>query len=160
MRISRFSWLALAAALWTTPALAQARDACLHSGVETPDEARRREEGLAAARLINSMTAGNVRLPNQPRYQTWEQLAGSQQVGTLRGMGGPLGDLARKIQWGGDEPLPGWRIHHVISATGFAISLLDTRDPCGFTYYSNESGVVVEGYPVVGTRRGGLQPIT
>jgi hypothetical protein len=76
----------------------------------------------------------------------------------LRGMGGPLGELARRIRWGEAEPLPGWEIHYVSGATGFAFSLTDTRDPCRFTYSSNDTGVIVEGQPAE-SRRGGFTPL-
>jgi hypothetical protein len=122
---------------------------------------RRREEALAAARMINNAMVRSGGLPNQPgRYPSWEEMAASPAVATLRGMGGPMGELARKIQWASSEPLPGWRIHHVTGEEAYAFSLIDTRDPCGFTYSSDESGIVVEGYPVGNGRRGGIVPIT
>ena len=159
MRLSRISWMVLGLALCAGPALAQARQ-CLHMGLETPAEVRRREEALTVARLINLAMDRGARLPNQqPAYQTWEELASSPTVESLRGMGGPSGDVARRMQWGSDEPLPGWEIHHVVRDGAYAFSLTDTRDPCGFTYFSNNTGTVVEGYPARGGRAG-LMPIT
>jgi hypothetical protein len=103
----------------------------------------------------------SARLPNQqPDYQTWEELASSPSIATLRGMGGPMGDIARRMQWGTEEPLPGWQIHHVTRGSAYAFSLTDTRDPCGFTYYSNDSGTIIEGHPIRGSGRGGIVPIT
>jgi hypothetical protein len=149
----------LGLALWAGPALAQARQ-CLHMGLETPAEVRRRDDALAAARLVNMAMERGARLPNQqPAYQTWEELSSSAAVASLRGMGGPLGDVARRMQWGSDEPLPGWEIHHVTREGAYAFSLTDTRDPCAFTYYSNNTGTIIEGYPVRGGR-GGIVPIT
>jgi hypothetical protein len=154
MRLPRVFWV-VGVALLIAPALAQAQ-VCLHRGFESPVEVRRREEALAAARLINSVM-GRARLPNQPaRYQSWEELAASPAIATLRAMG----ELARNIQWGSSEPLPGWRIRHITGDEAYAFSLTDARDPCGFTYSSDESGVVVEGYPVENGRRGGIVPIT
>lgn len=139
------------------PAAAQAREGCLHTGLETRAEAQRREEALAATRMINSALPY---LPNSPAgYPTWEALAQAPAVASLRGMGGPAGDLARKIQWGAPEPLPGWRIHFVTSGEAYAFSLADVSDPCRFTYYSNDSGVIVEGQ-AIGGRRFGVIPIT
>jgi hypothetical protein len=145
--------------VYAAPAAAQAREACLHSGaLEAPAEARRRDDALAAARMINTLAAS--RLSNRSTgYLTWEQIADSPQLASLRGAGGPAGELARKIQWGTDEPLPGWAIHYIASDNGYAFSLTDTRDPCLFTYSSNDRGVVVEGQPV--TRRGpGIVPLS
>ena len=162
MRLSRVSWMVLGLALCAGPAaaLAQARQ-CLHMGLENPDEVRRREDALTAARLINMAMERGALLPNQqPAYQTWEELASSIAVASLRGMGGPLGDVARRMQWGRDEPLPGWEIHHVTREGAYAFSLTDARDPCGFTYYSNNTGTIVEGQTIRGNSRGGIVPVT
>jgi hypothetical protein len=151
--------MVLGLVLCAGPALAQARQ-CLHMGLENPVEVRRREDALAAARLINMAMERGGRLPNQqPVYQTWEELASSTTVASLRGMGGPLGDVARRMAWGSDEPLSGWEIHHVTRQGAYAFSLTDIRDPCGFTYYSNNTGPIIEGYPVSGGRAR-LMPIT
>jgi hypothetical protein len=155
MRLSRVSWMVLGLALCAGPALAQARQ-CLHMGLETPAEVRRREDALTAAHLINMAMERGTRLP----YPTWEELASSPTVASLRGMGGPQGDVARRVQWGSEEPLPGWEIHHVRRENAYAFSLTDTRDPCAFTYYSNNTGTIIEGYPVRGGGRGGIVPIT
>jgi hypothetical protein len=133
---------------------------CLHTGLEFPAERERREEALAAARLINNVMTDRARLSNnRSTYPTWEELAGSP-ITALPGLGGAMGELARKIRWGSPEPLPGWRIRHVNDEDGYAFSLTDTRDPCGFAYFSDETGTIVEGYPVGGARRPGLVPIT
>jgi hypothetical protein len=161
MRFSRFAFLIFAALVWIGPAWAQApaqARPCLHSGFEMPSERARREEALAAMRLINSL-AGN-RLPLPPRtYLSWDEIGRSDALASLRGSGGPMGDLARKIHWGTDEPLPGWRLHYVAAADGYAFSLTDVRDSCGFTYSSDESRIIVEGVPVTDRARR-LVPIT
>jgi hypothetical protein len=160
MRLSRVCWIFLGLAIFAAPALAQTR-MCLHMGFEMPSEVRRREEALAAARLINTAMGRSSRPSTQPPdYQSWEELATSPSIASLRGMGGPIGELARKVQWGTSEPLPGWQIHHVTSARAYAFSLTDARDPCGFTYYSNESAVIYEGQPLRGATPGGIVPIT
>jgi hypothetical protein len=160
MGLSHVSWIVLGVVLSATPALAQAQQ-CLHMGLENPAEVRRREDALTAARLINMAMERGARLPTQqPTYQTWEELVSSRAVASLRGMGGPLGDIARQMQWGSDEPLPGWEIHHVTRERAYAFSLTDTRDPCGFTYYSNDTGTIVEGHPIRSGGRGGIVPIT
>src|SRR3712207_6183470 len=109
--------------IYAAPVGAQAREACLHAGtLETPAEARRRDDALALARMINTIAVNRV--PNRsPAYLTWQEMAGSPQVAALRGAGGPAGDLARRVQWGADEPLPGWAIHYVVSDDGYAFSL-------------------------------------
>ena len=161
MRFSRTAFLLFAALAWTGPAWAQGQAQarqCLHSGLELPAERARREEALAAMRLINSLAAN--RIPVQGRtYLSWDEIGRSEALASLRGIGGPMGDLARKIQWGSDEPLPGWRIHYVAAAAGYAFSLTDVRDACAFTYSSNDTGAIVEG-EVINDRGARLVPIT
>jgi hypothetical protein len=170
MRLLRISSIVMPALLWASPMLpaasvaassGQATEACLHSRWETPAEARRRDEALDAMRIINNnISGGQARRPNQPAvYLTWPQLAESPGIALWRGMAGPIGDLVRKIQWGSDEPLPGWRIHYLTGENAYSFSLTDVRDRCRLTYYSNESGVIVEGQPV-GDRGFSIVPIT
>jgi hypothetical protein len=147
MRLFRAVALALALVCGATPALAQCRV-----------DAARRDEALVAVRLIARalMRVGATRMAPYPR---WEELAGSSAVAALRGMGGPAGEVARKIRWGAAEPLPGWQIHFVTSGDSYALSLTDTLESCGFSYYSNDTGVISEGQPITG-RGPGIVPIT
>jgi hypothetical protein len=137
----------LAVLFAAAPAFAQCR-------VDT----ERREEALVAVRLIDRalMRVGSARLTP---YPTWEELANSAGLATLRGMGGEMGTVARKMRWGTARPLPGWVIHYVASRDAYAFSLTDTLDTCGFTYSSSDTGVVLEGQPV-GGRRFGVVPVT
>ena len=113
----------------------------------------RRTEALRAVRMFNSAaTAGRSgplvpRVPRQPLppYPSWSDLTTSVSVGTWRTDGGPMGDLARKIRWGDQEPLPGWQIHWIANADGYAFTLTDMRDRCGFSYSSDERGVILQG---------------
>jgi hypothetical protein len=159
MGVWRTALVVMVALAWATPALAQARP-CLHSAMESPDEARRREEALQAVRLINSMLTQQRQLGQRPAtYPTWEELAQSDRLAFQRGMGGATGELTRKMRWGSSEPLPGWRIHYVAAADSYAFSLTDVTDPCGYTYSTNTTGVITEGQAV--TRRGGgIVPVT
>jgi hypothetical protein len=147
MRFLRIPAFALAVVFAAAPALAQCRV-----------DPQRREEALIAVRLIDRalMRVGGTRMAP---YPSWEELANSPAIAVMRGSGGPLGEVARKMIWGADEPLPGWRIHYVTSGDAYALSLTDTLEGCGFTYHSNDTGVITEGLPI--TRRGpGIVPIT
>ena len=125
---------------------------CLHEGGETQFDRARRTEALNAARLINT---AQVRARGGGAYLSWEALATSPVVTALRGRDiiGAAGEVARKMIWGSDEPLPAWRIHYVAQRDAYAFSLTDQRDPCNFTYASNDTGVIVEGYPLGATTR-------
>jgi hypothetical protein len=73
---------------------------------------------------------------------TWEALATSPAVNQLINTPGARGDLARQIQWGADEPLPGWGISYVTSRVDVRYALTDLRDPCAFTYSSMDPAVI------------------
>jgi hypothetical protein len=156
MRVFRIALLILAACTTSAPAEAQAQLGCRHEGPETRAARQGREEALAAMRMINSLLV--MRAPGQP-FPSWEELANSPQLPALRSDGGRTGELARTIQWGAAEPLAGWPIHYVATADRYAFSLTDRADPCRFTYSTDDSGVIIEGYPIT-QRRFGVMPIT
>lgn len=146
MRLSRIGLLMAGIGLWVSAAPAQTIQPlrCLHGQNETQVQAQRRNEALDAADLINRLID---RRPRNSEYPTWEALGTSPMVNSYRGMAGPRGDLVRKIEWGTEEPLPGWRIHYVAAENGYAFSLTDLRDPCELTFASNDTGMVIEGRP-------------
>ena len=155
MALSRFTLLSIALGLWITPAFAQTRPPrCLHGEMETQVQAQRRGEALDAADLINRVLD---RQPPDMPYPTWEELAKSPFIASLRGMASKRAELARKMGWGTEQPLPGWQIHYAAAQNSYAFSLTDMRDPCQFTFSSNDTGVVIEGLPA--DRRGQVRVV-
>jgi hypothetical protein len=156
MSLLRVSLLLVALGAWDDPALAQSRQTCLHSSDETAVQGMRRQEAQAATELIVRVLDP---LPNSTAvYPTWEELATSTAVDRYRNFAGARGDLARKMRWGTDEPLPGWRIHYVASLEHYAFSLTDVRDACRLTYSANDTGEIIEGR-VFNRRRIGIVPL-
>jgi hypothetical protein len=117
-------------------------EACLHGRVESPAQKERREEALAAMRMIDYVNRSGVLFPSR---MTWERLSRGPTVPKLQSMSGPVGELARKIDWGAEEPLPGWRITWVAGPPAVFFALTDTRDPCAFRYSSNDPEVLPHG---------------
>jgi len=153
--VSRIGLLLALVGLSMAPALAQTRaPRCLHGGNETEVQAQRRVQALDAADLINRLID---RRPRNSVYPTWEALGKSEMVASYRGMAGPRGDLVRKIEWGAEQPLPGWQIHYVAAQEGYAFSLTDLRDPCSLTFASNDTGMLIQGRPA--DRRGPVRVI-
>jgi hypothetical protein len=115
---------------------------CLHDTAETAAEAERRSEALRAMRLIARaivMATGDSR---PARFPSWEALASSPAVETLKQGSGAAAELARKMAWGTTEPLPGWRVSYVATLLDVRFALADERDPCGFTYSSADPQVI------------------
>ena len=135
-------FVALAVAVLLLAGGSASAQTCLHGSDETPREAERRALALSGVRVINSAQA------NRLNPVPLEQLADSPAVRAMRAEVGPLGDAARVMRFDREEILPGWRMHFVLGARGYALMLRDTRDFCGFTYSSNETGEIVQGYPI------------
>ena len=143
--VLRLGLLLALVGLSVVPGLAQTRPPrCLHGENETQVQAQRRIEALDAADLINRLID---RRPRNSAFPTWEALGKSPMVASYRGMAGARGDLVRKIEWGAEQPLPGWQIHYVAAEEGYAFSLTDLRDPCALTFASNDTGMLIQGRP-------------
>jgi hypothetical protein len=145
MGLSRIGLLLMGVGLAIAPSFAQSRlPRCLHGDSETQVQAQRRVDALDASDLIIRILD---RHPRGSAYPTWEELAKSPRIESFRGIAGRRGEVARKMQWGGDEPLPGWRIHYVAAQDGYAFALSDLRDPCQLTFAANDTGMLIEGQP-------------
>ena len=112
------------------------RPECLHGRDETASDRERRVEAFAAMRLLMSLLE---RVPVSIfGYPDWETLARSKVVSDLQNGAGPGAELARKIRWGEAEPLPGWDLTYMRSRHRVRFALTDSRDPCGFSYDSDD----------------------
>ena len=110
---------------------------CLHAENETEAERLRRQDALAAMRLFDRVirTFGGARTQSP----SWDEVSMSSVVRRLRTDGD---DLAAKIRWGTNEPLPDWGLAWVTSRSHSRFALTDLRDPCGFTYSSEDPDVL------------------
>ena len=140
----RSGLIVIAVVLWSVPAFAQVGQRCLHGDNETRMQQQRREDAIDTADLINLILE---RIHRDSAYPTWEALAKSPLVASALGASGRTGDLARRIQWGAEQPLPGWLIHYVVGEETYAFSLTDIRDPCQLTISTNDTRLVIEGRP-------------
>jgi hypothetical protein len=147
----------------SSPVAAQSLQTCRTDRVLTPAEDQRRLEGLTAVQLIaDVLNVASTPLPGasrQRRFPTWEELSDSPAVDRLVATGKLKRDVAMRMQWGVSEPLPGWDVRLVAGRdSGYALSLRDRRDPCGFGYLSDETGFIAETRPVR-SDRGQIVPL-
>ncbi len=118
---------------------------CLHGPSETAAQAQRRREALTAARNINNIQA------NQPgavkgQYFRYDQLASSPFA--LK-MPESNSDVLRRISLKpGTDILPNWQLTLDVTEKGYWFMIKDKADPCGFTYISNQDGVIFHGYSI------------
>jgi hypothetical protein len=115
---------------------------CLHGRGELPAEEQRRMQAVTAVRIINTAEI------NSPGFVPLEDLGNAPNVQALRSDSGRGGDTARAMRFDREEILPGWRVHFVLGDRGYSVALSDTRDPCQFTLWSNEGGLIFEGRPI------------
>jgi len=92
---------------------------CLHGPDESPAEQMRRRQALVMARQINSA-----------------QVAARQQMNAYQ----PLPLLQRV----GPPPV-GFVAHLAVDQNGYAFSIKDSIDPCGFAWFSDQDGVIYNG---------------
>lgn len=118
---------------------------CLHGANENPEQAGRRREALLATRTINTIQA------NQPgaskgSYLRQDQLAGSAYWLKMRESGM---DTVKRISL---EPrtdiLQNWELTLDVSPTGYWFVIRDRADPCGFSYISNQAGLIFRAEPI------------
>jgi hypothetical protein len=126
---------------------------CLHGELESAEDKARREEALAAMRMIAYVVDESTE-----RYRSgpkWSDLKSTPTIRRLEVLDGPVGDLARKIEWGEPEPLPDWAMVWPIGpmarrpplAPPAVFMLTDMRDPCLFRYSSTDPEVMQAARP-------------
>ena len=94
---------------------------CLHGADETAEQAKRRRDAAQAVRYIN--TAESMGLEKAKRYV-------------------PLGQLTA-------IPAPaGFKLSLVNDNKSYLLAAKDTRDPCGFALFSDDSGLIYEAQPL------------
>ena len=125
---------------------------CLHGSIESAEEKARRNEALAAMKMIDFARLTAIRV--YPGKFGWAELAWSEPVRKLKATEGSVGELARKINWGASEPLPGWTLtwhkgttYLTPSNNSFedSFAMVDSRDPCKFGYSSTDPEIANAG---------------
>ena len=122
----------------TAPAAAQptqANSSCLHTpGQESPQQRDRSVAALAAARAINTAQS-QFAAKNGGKYGQREGLV-------------PYLDAARYNLIEGAEIAPGFTLTLDATGTGYWFLIKDKTDPCGFSYISNQDGVIFVAQPI------------
>jgi hypothetical protein len=109
---------------------------CLHGATESPEQAARRREALAAARLVNTLQANQSGAARR-QYLKHEDLATA----------APNLPATFKLA-PTDEIVAGWRLMLDVSAKGYWFAIIDTTDACGFRYISTEEGLILSAEPI------------
>jgi hypothetical protein len=118
----RSIWLLIGLALCApNPALklAAQQPSCLHGPSESDAQRARKRAALSVARQIN--TFENAAFQSTGMYRPLQQLSG-------------LNNTPEAFE-----------IHAAIEPSAYAFVVKDTIDPCGFAYFSDESGLIYTG---------------
>ena len=125
----------LATGLIAAPAFAQ--KPCLHDANETPEQTQRRQQALGAARMVNTMQANQPGAPTKV-YFTHDQLETAPYLTAAKAKG-TVQPMNFKP---GAEILAGWKLTLDTTRDGYWFMIKDTTDPCGFTWISNQDGLI------------------
>jgi hypothetical protein len=109
---------------WTLDGTAQQQPVCLHAAGETPANAARRQEAIRVIRAINSAQATSFAVNRT--YHNFRELT-------------DLGLPPRP---------PGFATQLTVEASTYALLLKDTADPCRYTLFSDQEGLIYAGSPL------------
>jgi hypothetical protein len=119
------------------PDSAQNPKQCLHDQLETRSERTRREKAVELASEINRAQGIARRFgarPGQGPYLPFDQL------------------------FNVPAPPDGFRVQHLTDGETYSFSVKDTRDPCLYAVFSDQSGDVYEAVPT--SSRGSIKLLT
>jgi hypothetical protein len=108
--------------------------------VETASESR--QTGVNVVRLIN--TAEVYYKQAHGSYATWDELFSSGEISKREKPGTKFQGLKLSA---GPEVTPGWILNLVTAASGegYELSLRNSPDACGFSFFSDERGIIYQG---------------
>ena len=109
------------------------RSHCLHTSEESAEQAIRREQVLTAIRAINTA-----------------QMRQRRDTGTFLETAALLKhpDVLRLVDGRNAQVAPGWQLRLVTSADAYLLVIKDTLDPCGFAYFSDDTGLIYTGQAI------------
>ena len=109
---------------WTPEMDAQQQPTCLHGATETPAEAVRRQNALRVMRAINTGQARAFAVNRM--YQNFRELTNS----------------------GLPSRPAGFLTQLTVEGSTYALLIKDTADPCRYTLFSDQEGVIYVGSPL------------
>ena len=144
MKLARLFGLLLAIALAASSAQAQP---CLHGSDETTAQKERKHVALGAVRLIN--TAELEHFVAFDRYATWAELVASPLLAKFKESEFGIGAAYKAMKLSGEaDVLPGYELRLTTDGKAYSLLLRDKTDPCLFTLYSDQVGVIYYGQPI------------
>jgi hypothetical protein len=111
-----------------TVARAQPQVACLHADNETPADAARRFDAIRIIRVINTLQVQTYTTTGA--YRTFRELSAS----------------------GLPSRPAGFSTQLTVEGSTYAVAVKDATDPCGYTLFSDQDGLIYVGSPLQRSR--------
>ena len=138
MRFRRF--ISLTLTILGFVGLAQAQQQCLHNEDESQSEKARIRAVVTAVRILN--TAELRYWAEHKKFGTFNELLASTAFNV---------NIARNQEvtfQPNTDVVPGFELRVTTDGTKYNISVLDKTDPCRYSVFSSDVGIIYQGYPI------------
>ena len=138
MQIRRF--ISLTLTILGFVGLAQAQQQCLHNEDESQSEKARIRAVVTAVRILN--TAEIRYWAEHKKFGTFDELLASTSLNV---------SIARNQEvtfQSNTDVVPGFELRVTTDGTKYNISVLDKTDPCRYSVFSSDGGIIYQGYPI------------
>jgi hypothetical protein len=133
--------------LFGTAARTQQQESCLHGANETPQESQRRVMALFAVRIIN--TAELMQHSKSGKYVSLAELGNSPAMERFTKMQGAWSETYKMMTFAPDKDIvPGFEARLTTDGKSYSIIVIDITDPCNYSFFSDEKGVIYTGQPL------------
>jgi len=114
---------------------------CLHKDSVDPQQIARRRAAISIIRLINTIEA-RENAAGRP-FRQLGMLASTDYCQAQKAARQDTPDLSAL-----STTAPGWKVRLDVFQGGYWLALADATDPCGFTYVTNQEGVILRSEPI------------
>ena len=123
--------------------VAQAQQQCLHKDNDTQEQKERLQAVVAAVRVLN--TAEFMYRTDNKRFATYDELLASPALNAVMARGAGLNMVTFQPN---ADIVPGFELRVTTDGTKYNISVLDKTDPCRYSVFSSDIGIIYQGYPI------------
>jgi hypothetical protein len=141
--MKRIQLLCLILTILSCPALAQAQQQCLHKDNERQADKERLNAVILAVRTLNTAEY-RYRVENK-RFATYDELLGSPALNLSMPRDADMKTVTFRPNM---DIVQGFEIRVTTDGTKYNISVLDKTDPCRYSVFSSDVGIIYQGYPI------------
>ena len=132
--------------LWSS-ALGQAQQQCLHKDSDKQEQKERLQAVVAAVRILN--TAEFIYQGDNKRFGTYDELLASPALNAAMARGAGSGAGIQMVTFRPNADIvSGFDLRVTTDGTKYNISVLDRTDPCKYSIFSSDIGIIYQGYPI------------